>query len=503
MSLNASQQWWIRTDGDESNGGGYDATVSGAGTNYSDQAAAQLSLTDLACLNNTTLTSATGGFTTAMIGNVIRIASGTNFTPGYYMVTARASTNSVTLDSNPTNGSNASAGVGKLGGAWATFLNLAASSTGGVVTGTVIAPLAPGHTINVRGTGSLDGATDYDFSSFGGGIQDWPSGGTSSDGATVPVYVTGYNGRPNIGIDTRFNRGGGIVWRHLKFTMLAVSNFDQGDGVLFCGNPVGLENFGAAIYDCIFDQNGFDTPLLHGGYIIRGCIFKNSGSTAAGSKHAIKTEFDGSAFWWPAQIIEGNVFQDLRCGALWAYRIPIIFNRNIVKNCHGADGAVNYAGLHQDVFKFDGNVFYGGASDGIKAYSTGGRQSALTYTDITNSIFMNNGGYGINFVGQVDPMLFGRSNAFYGNTSGQCSVSMANIEGTVTLTGDPFTNAAGGDFSLNNTTGAGAACRAAGFPSLMPDGVNTSYLDIGPLQHLVAVVLAFGAKIIFRNSNYV
>jgi len=192
MALNAAQQWWIRTDGAETNGGGYDATVSGAGTNYSDQASPQLSLTDLACLNNTTLTSATGGFTTLMIGNIIRIASGTNFTAGYYMVTARASTNSVTLDRNPTNGSNASSGVGKLGGAWAGFVN--ASSGGAGPSPLVSSPVATGHTINVRGSGNLDGSADYTYTDY----WSFPSG------SSAYIYVVGYNGRPCISVNGLF-----------------------------------------------------------------------------------------------------------------------------------------------------------------------------------------------------------------------------------------------------------------------------------------------------------
>ena len=66
MSLNAAIDWEIRQDGSDLNGGGYKRTA--GTTDYSQQAAAQLALTDLACASNTTLTSATGGFTAAMVG---------------------------------------------------------------------------------------------------------------------------------------------------------------------------------------------------------------------------------------------------------------------------------------------------------------------------------------------------------------------------------------------------------------------------------------------------
>ena len=57
------------------------------------------------------------------------------------------------------------------------------------------------------------------------------------------------------------------------------------------------------------------------------------------------------------------------------------------------------------------------------------------------------------------------------------------IEGEITLTGDPFTNATGADFSLNNNVGAGAACRSAGYLGAYPGGVMTSYPDVGAIQH--------------------
>src|SRR5258707_15548764 len=60
----ATANWYVRAGGNELNGGGYDAAISGAGTNYADQDAAQLSLTDIASAQNSlTVTSVTGGFT--------------------------------------------------------------------------------------------------------------------------------------------------------------------------------------------------------------------------------------------------------------------------------------------------------------------------------------------------------------------------------------------------------------------------------------------------------
>jgi len=71
------------------NGGGYD---------YTQQAAAQLSLTDGYFTSGTTFKTNTGGFTALMVGNIVRIASGTHFPGGWYEIATYVSTNEVTLD---------------------------------------------------------------------------------------------------------------------------------------------------------------------------------------------------------------------------------------------------------------------------------------------------------------------------------------------------------------------------------------------------------------------
>jgi len=73
----------------------------------------------------------------------------------------------------------------------------------------------------------------------------------------------------------------------------------------------------------------------------------------------------------------------------------------------------------------------------------------------------------------------GNRNAFYGGSnSGYTAVGT-----DITLSGNPFVDAANGDFRLNSNSGAGAACRAAGFPGPLLDGTNVGYLDAGALQH--------------------
>lgn len=74
--------------------------------------------------------------------------------------------------------------------------------------------------------------------------------------------------------------------------------------------------------------------------------------------------------------------------------------------------------------------------------------------------------------------------ASYSNGSANAVTANAmETDAFITLSADPFVNAAAGNFALNNTAGGGAACRAAGIPGAFPGGLTTGYLDIGAVQH--------------------
>lgn len=116
-ALSSTIEWEFRTTGDNDNGGGFTDIYST--TDYSQQDAAQLSITDGAnTTGSNTLTSATGGFTTQMRGNVIYLKSGTNADVGWYQIISYTNTNTVALDRAPDDGvGNLSGGVIAVGGA--------------------------------------------------------------------------------------------------------------------------------------------------------------------------------------------------------------------------------------------------------------------------------------------------------------------------------------------------------------------------------------------------
>lgn len=91
----------------------------------------------------------------------------------------------------------------------------------------------------------------------------------------------------------------------------------------------------------------------------------------------------------------------------------------------------------------------------------------------------------------AEPMFDG--NAFGSNTGGNlCSINdTSGVNGVnpyvyvnnVTLTSNPFVNTGTGDFSLNNTAGGGASARGAGVTFGYPTALGTSHPDMGAYQH--------------------
>ena len=116
MAIGAACVWEVRTTGNDTNGGGY----AGGGTDWSQQDAAQYSVTDGVTAGTTTITSATANFGTDVVGNVMYVQGGTgSVTAGWYQIISR--TNATTIVVDRSTGLTAGTGVTlKIGGAFAT-----------------------------------------------------------------------------------------------------------------------------------------------------------------------------------------------------------------------------------------------------------------------------------------------------------------------------------------------------------------------------------------------
>ena len=245
MAISTMAVWRVRIDGNDLNGGAFDSSIVGAGTDYSDQASAQLSLTDLATVSaSAAVSSASGGFTAAMIGNAVRIASGTNFTAGTYFIAAVTDANNATLDRTCCTAA-ASAGVAKVGGA-------KASVSEPVARGAIA-----GNTVMIRGQGSED-PIDIDYGSV-----------SVTTGSGI-AYV-GYNGRPKLSHNGRCFYSVYVTAKNLFFVQIAGTS---ADGALVSGT---ISTPQARAIDCVFDTAGYDTQAVQN-YTLYNCTVMNSGA---------------------------------------------------------------------------------------------------------------------------------------------------------------------------------------------------------------------------------
>ncbi len=146
----------------------------------------------------------------------------------------------------------------------------------------------------------------------------------------------------------------------------------------------------------------------------------------------------------------------------------------------GASVGISFSGSpNNSTCNIVGCLIYANSSHGI----SGNQQTGQLY--ILNNIVHGNGGSGYNntvasglphyFSGNIwssnggygkandASALLGRSfyEAYYNNTSGEYNTAPFVEVGKITLSADPFVDAANGDFNLNNDAGGGALLRAA------------------------------------------
>jgi hypothetical protein len=99
MAIDAGTVWELRAEAPSYAGGGFADLNPGTSVDYSQQDSPQLTLTDIATDGaGTGVSSATGGFTAAMVGNVVYLSSVGHLTKGFYQIVSYTDTNNVTID---------------------------------------------------------------------------------------------------------------------------------------------------------------------------------------------------------------------------------------------------------------------------------------------------------------------------------------------------------------------------------------------------------------------
>lgn len=454
--------WEVRNAGNDTNGGGFVAGSSG--TDYSQQdnknsGSNDKSTTDAVANGTTTITSATANFQTTIIGNIIYLAGGSGSLAGaWYFVSARGSSTSITVDRT------VAAGTGitmNIGGALKTIgvFSLVSSAgdkcfvkADGTYTPTASIALSTNSTPPDQSPNVLVGYTT-----------------TRTDGGKVTVQAT-----TNTGI-TIFNCTGTGWW--IRNFILDCNNLGTSIGVTL-GNYCNINN--SVI-------KNFKTSGVKLGNTVTAVTNCEITGGASGATAAIDTNSQSTCN------IFGNYIHDNVCPGI---------NNSLASNGNSITFNViaNNSGASSDGIMIDygepiilNNSIYNNGRDGIRM-----RQQYIMSNVIKNNILVSNAGYGLNDPSTANPAMPNYDgNAYYNNTSGarhnmdDTTSSSTNTNGVspytnvldVTLTGVPFSNAGAGDFSLNDTAGQGAACKAAGTPGAFLGSATTGYLDMGAVQH--------------------
>lgn len=448
MALRNTTIWEVRgTTGNDLNGGGFD-TGTGGGTDYSQQNAAQLSLTDLAqTLSSTTLTSTTGGFTSEMVNNIIQITSGTNFVTGFYRITAFTDTNTVTIDRTATSGGDGSAGVGRVGGALATIQTALDAMT--------VADMQ----CYVRADGTYTITTALSVGSASAGNY----------GTRVIGYTTtrGDDGRVTIATSGAINgiNVGNTGWQLWNLQL-------NGGGTGLIGISVTAQF--VRVRNCIIDS--FTTDGIRTTISILSIVASEvTGCAGTAAINLVSDSIVAQCY------IHDNTTIGIE-GTLGNTIVDSIIANNTGASSDGAQFSYTSKLVH--------SLFYGNGRDGFR--STAGFGANIG-TIILNCLFANNAGYGLNLsaTGPTSteyPWI--AYNGFWSNTSGavnNVTLDSTNVQISGTdPTNDPFTakSASPPDWTLNATPGAGAILRSVGFPgTFIGLSGRTGYTDIGPYRH--------------------
>ncbi len=430
MALASATTWEMQTGGDNTNGGGFYDRDPGTSVDYSQQTSAQLSLADLACLDtSTTLTSATGGFTAAMVGNLVYIASGTNFVVGWYEITAYTDTNTVTIDRTAASvGLDASAGNGKVGGCLAFPTDAIVEA---FVAGNILYVKAGTYTFTENVIPSPDGTRVNPIQVSGYKT----TRGDNPTGDDRPLFAQGAYGFD--GVDANY------WWsRHLRSTSTSGNqlrfNSYSGYHNLYAYNSSGTSNR-RALYvgylSMMVDCEGKSTNgYAVGGYsarLIHNCYLHDS---------SIGAHVSGS---WDF-CISGCIIDTCTTGMYC--NVPVAIN-NTIYNC--TTGISVIAGSRNAWFL-----------NNIIDSCTTGASSAASY-----------------------PNDYWDHNNYHGNTADVSNVT----KGANATAHDPdFENAASGDFRLKT----GSNCLTAGQPITLGTGGNSIATHQGAVPSVAGEVTA-------------
>lgn len=394
MAVNATAVWRVRPSGNNTNGGGYDAAISGAATDYSQQNSAQASGTHGSTVGTATFVDAiANSFTAAMIGNAVYI-TGSGQTTGWYFVTGYSSSSTVTLDRSPGTGTGA---TWALGGGWADFWTNVTTS----------GPLVQGNTVYLLGSGIPNPASyTYDYN-YSGSQFNGPQNQLSllivfATDPSTPSYSSG--GKACLAVNgLTFNSGSGLYLKNLWFVFTSNNN-----------SGYGLTNGSAYAANCVFDQNGYDMMCLNTCSTINVECFSSVAKRSSNSQPAMQLTPTANL---SLTVMGCNVHDTVGPG-IQLQQGTVAFN--VIAKCGGYGIYCDDSNGHYPSAVFN-NTIDGNTGDGIRFRDT----ANLLLAPIVNNIISNHttgGTYGFNLLSGTalaadQSALLRDYNSFYNNTT--------------------------------------------------------------------------------------
>lgn len=446
-AISANTIWEVRpTNGVDTNGGGF---VSGAaGTDFSQQnakntAGNNISTTDAVGVGTTTITSATGSFTSAIVGNIIYLQGGTGtLAAGWYQAVTFTNSTTIVLDRS------VAAGTGitmNIGGALKTLTQLNTNFT-------------PGNFGWVKAESIISTASTITFNMTQPGANQFSTiaGYTSSRGDNGQVEIlASTNVQPIVNVNS--------VGLYVANFLIVGNGGGTSAGIWFTsqatrGTNISVQNTGT-------NQTALrlDAQNIH----ILNSSVTNAGS--GGTAFQITSNTFGTSVLINDVSYANAVDGFSQSGATGTLMIGCISAGN---TGNGFTITANQAPV-----SLISNLAYANTVDGF--HLTSGNWGAIV---MLSNISWGNGGHGINYASgtMIEPLPKFSYNAYGGNTGSNISGILAGAH-DVTLTADPTVAGASNNFALNNTAGGGAAVRNAGFPGALVAG-GAGSAAIGPLQ---------------------
>lgn len=426
MGLSATMVWEFRSGATAANANGGAFKPGASGTDWSQQTAAQYNLTSItsAGAGNVILTASASA---DMVGNAIHMISGTNFTPGWFEITAVSVGVSITCSTNQAGTAicvtgAGSAGIANIGGAMS--MN---SSTANQSDANLGLAISPGNTVYMQGAFTL-------------GINFSPTAGVAGTPVTFIGYQTVRGDNPLLGNRPTINCG-------------AASTFSL--GVRNQAFNLNLTGSNTVVFSTATDAFIVNTKVTNNSTTAARFACSNASGASGYFERCEFISYRGIAFNMAAGCtINGCYIHDSDTGIANAATTPVMISDSIFAG--NVTAAINTTGGSTNIFYLKNNTFYGAESKlgtGVILFA-GQNDAVLVNNNFYGLVTAVNDGNGVGFSYENFNDFFNCTTARTGITAGPNSIAVnpgfsnvAQITGVNGTTSGSVLTSAGATFT--------------------------------------------------------